>query len=463
MKIGEFIPTRLNYQNYILGIIFISGFIFRFFNFPKRYGFDFDASRDSLSASIFSENLSLPLTGAASSAAPFNFGPWYYWGLIIFEKIIPIYGSWIFVSVISLLTIIVAYKIGESLENKNFGLILAGLFAISPSQIVLSTTLSNPSVIPLFSGLVFLFFVYYLKAKKVIYIFLLSLFLSMGITIHFQLAGFIIFPILILVFYISRIRNIVLLVFGFLIPLIPIIIFEITNSFQNTKGLVFYFTESRENVYVANRWLFYVRDFWPKFWSETLGLNLAITVAFLFLLGILFLYLLQERKINKIHFMVVAAFVFNFILLRYFPAQKPIYYLYFLQIFIFVFSGFLLFKLIEKRKIKPIGLLVITVLFILMLKKDISIAVSESSNREVISIKKELIEKDSNSKFSIFVCEPDLSQGMGLIYLLSKKNLLSEDGEEMFIKSNCEKNKAILDSNSINPNDLKNMQVFKSY
>ncbi len=463
MKISEFIPTRLNYQNYILGIIFILGFVFRFFNFPKRYGFDFDASRDSLSASIFSENLSIPLTGAASSAAPFNFGPWYYWGLIIFEKIIPLYGSWIFVGVISLATIIVAYKIGEKLENKNFGLILACLFAFSPSQIVLSTTLSNPSIIPLFSGLVILFFVYFLKTKKVIFIFLLSLFLSMGITIHFQLAGFNIFPILILAFYGYRVRNLAVLVFGFLIPLIPIIIFEITNNFQNTKGLVFYFTESRGNVYVANRWLFYVRDFWPKFWSETLGLNLSITIIILSSLVVLFLFLFKKRKINKIHLMMIAAFVFNFILLRYFPSQKPIYYLYFLQIFIFIFSGFLIFKIIEIKKIKPVGLLIVAILLIMILKKDINIVASESSNREVISIQEELIEKNPNNKFNIFVCDSDLSQGMGLIYLLDKKNLLSEKGNEIFIKSNCDKNKAILDSSSINPNDLKNMQVFKSY
>lgn len=462
MKLKEFISEK-PYLNYHLLLIVFLGAVLRFYNLPKRYGFDFDAARDSLVASFFSEKLSFPLTGAASSTAPFNFGPWYYWGLIIFEKIIPIYGSWILIGVVSLLTVIVAYKIGEKMENKNFGLILAWIFALSPSQITLSTTLSNPSMIPFFSGLVILFFISYINTKKSFYVFLMSLFLSMGITIHFQLAGFIIFPILIFLFYRNRIKNILSMALGIIVPLIPILIFELSNNFYNFKGLVFYFTESRENVYVANRWLFYVRDFWPKFWSETLGLNLSITVIILSSLFVLFLYLFKKRKINKIHLMIVAAFVFNFILLRYFPAQKPIYYLYFLQIFIFIFSGFLLFKLIEIIRIKPIGLLVIVILLIVVLIKDIDISTSESSNREVISIQKELIEKNPNNKFNILVCDSDLSEGMGLIYLLNKKNLLSEEGNEIFIKSNCDKNKAILDSSSISLNDLKNMQVFKSY
>ena len=305
-------------SNYLLILVVLFGILLRFYNFPKRYGFDFDAARDSLVASLFLEKLSFPLTGAASSVAPFNFGPWYYWGLIIFEKIIPIYGSWILIGIISVLTIIVAYKIGERLENKNFGLILAGIFALSPSQITLSTTLSNPSIIPFFSGLIILFFVSYLNTKKSVHVFLMTLFLSMGITIHFQLAGFIIFPALIFLFYKNRFKNILSAALGFLIPLIPIAIYDMNNNFYNLKGLIFYLTQSRENVYVANRWLFYVRDFWPKFLSETLGLNLIISVLIVASLGFLFLYMGYKKLLSKKHFMIILAFI----LVLFFGSKK---------------------------------------------------------------------------------------------------------------------------------------------
>jgi hypothetical protein len=132
VKLKEFILGKVNYNFFLVFIIALGAFL-RFYNFPKRFGFDFDAARDSLVASLFSEKLILPLTGASSSVAPFNFGPWYYYLLIFFEKLIPLYGSWIGVIITNLLTIFVLYKIGEALEDKKLGLLLAFIFSISPS------------------------------------------------------------------------------------------------------------------------------------------------------------------------------------------------------------------------------------------------------------------------------------------------------------------------------------------
>jgi hypothetical protein len=165
VKLKEFILGKINYNYFLIFIIALGAFL-RLYNFPRRFGFDFDAARDSLVASLFSEKLIIPLTGASSSVAPFNFGPWYYYLLIIFEKLIPFYGSWISVIITNLLTIFVFYKIGEAIENKKLGLLLAFVFSISPSQLVLSTTLSNPSIIPLFSSLSIFFFIKYIKTEK---------------------------------------------------------------------------------------------------------------------------------------------------------------------------------------------------------------------------------------------------------------------------------------------------------
>lgn len=452
MKIKEFI-SKNNYHNFLLLIIIFFGAVLRFYNIPKRYGFDFDAARDSLAASIFSENLSFPLIGAASSVAPFNFGPWYYWGLIIFEKIIPIYGSWIFVTFAGLISILIVYKLGEVLENRNFGLILASILTFSPSQIILSTTLSNPSIIPVFSGLVILFFLFYLKTKKSINMFLLSLFLSMGATIHFQLVGFIIFPLLILVFYNNKLRNFLVSIIGFLIPLIPVFVYEINHNFYNLKGLIIYFTETSGNVYVANRWLFYARDFWPKFWSETLGVGLPVTIIILISCGLLFIYLMHKKQFYKKHLMILIAFLFNYILLRYFPSQKPIYYLYFLQIFIFIFTGFLFYKFLEHKRFKILGGLVFVAFLILTLNKDINIVRSESANREAISFV-DSVDRDLN----LLLCNYN-GTNLGIIYLLKNKNLLSESGKKLKL-GDCADYK---NAGNIDPNELKNMQVHKTY
>lgn len=469
MRISKSILENKNLYQFSLSLIILLGFTLRFYNFPKRYGFDFDAARDSLAASTYAKSLVIPLTGASSSVAPFNFGPWYYYLLILFEKIVPIYGSWILIGITSVTCIYLFYKIGEKLENKKFGLLLSILVAFSPSQIILSTTLSNPSLIPIFSALSLFMFVSYLKNKKLISVFLLGLFIGLGINIHFQMFGFLIFPILIVLFYKDRIKILFLSMVGFILSFLPIILYDLNNSFHNLKGLVFYFTSSRENVYVANRWLFYVRDFWPTFWNETFGVNLALSLLIIFSFVFMVLFLLYKKKLGKQYFLLFFAFLFNFVLLRYFPSQKPIYYLYFLQSFIFLFSGFLIFKLIENRKILPLGILFLFFIFVSIIKKDLIIISTQSSNREVVKIKEDLILKYPGESFNIYYCDATLAKGMALAYLLDKKMLVSENGRKIYVEDpSCVYSSKSLNNNwqsiaSKSADEFKDMQVHKSY
>ncbi len=452
MKLKEFILGKINYNYFLIFIIALGAFL-RLYNFPRRFGFDFDAARDSLVASLFSEKLIIPLTGASSSVAPFNFGPWYYYLLIIFEKLIPFYGSWISVIITNLLTIFVFYKIGEAIENKKLGLLLAFVFSISPSQLVLSTTLSNPSIIPLFSSLSIFFFIKYIKTEKLKFSFLMTLFIGLGISIHFQMAGFLILILLNVLCFKNKLKNLFISIIAGFIPFVPIVIFDFVNNFYNLKGLIFFITQSNNNVYVANRWLFYIRDFWPQFWSDTLGVSLLVGFLFGLLIVGVIAYLLQSKIMNKQLLLLLIAFIFNFFLLRYFPSQKPIYYLYFLQSFIFIFMVVAVYYSIKVKKIFPLGFFVMSVLIINSFNKDLKIIRSESSNREVFEMKNK-INKDTD----LYICESSASD-LGMVYLLRKEKLISPKGEK-FITKKCDVYKRAVD---LNPGELKNKQVHRSY
>lgn len=452
MKLKEFILGKVNYNFFLVFIIALGAFL-RFYNFPKRFGFDFDAARDSLVASLFSEKLILPLTGASSSVAPFNFGPWYYYLLIFFEKLIPLYGSWIGVIITNLLTIFVLYKIGEALEDKKLGLLLAFIFSISPSQLILSTTLSNPSIIPLFSSLSIFFFIKYIKTEKLKFSFLMTLFVGLGISIHFQMAGFLVLILLNVLCFKNKIKNSFISMIAGLIPFVPVIIFDLTNNFYNLRGLIFFITQSNNNVYVANRWLFYIRDFWPQFWSDTLGVSLLVSFLTGLMVVVVIVYLLQSKIINKQLLLLLIAFIFNFFLLRYFPSQKPIYYLYFLQSFIFIFMSVAVFYSIKVKKIFPLGFFIMSILVVNSFSKDLKIIRSESSNREVFEIKNKI-----NKDVDLYICESSASD-LGMVYLLRKEKMVSSKGEK-FITKKCEVYKRAVD---LNPGELKNMQVHKSY
>jgi hypothetical protein len=286
----------------------------------------------------------------------------------------------------------------------------------------------------------------------------------MGVTIHFQIAGFIIFPVLVLVFYKNRIKNIIAVFAGLVIPTVPILIYEVNNNFYNLRGLFFFITSSRGNVYVANRWLFYVRDFWPGFWSETVGLNAQLAILIMLSFGCLCLFLGYKRKINKSQLLLFIAFIFNFFLLRYYPAQKPIYYLYFLQSFIFVFTGFLFFKITEYKILKPIGFLSIIIFLFIILNRDLVIIKSESSNREVVGIAGDLIRKFPDNKFNVYACNSNFDRGMGLVYILDRKKLVSLEGIKISLDSmDCVGDDEYKSITVIKPEELKNMQVHRSY
>src|SRR3989344_6988296 len=259
-------------QFYIFLAILLLGAILRFYNYPYRYSLGEETIRDAVIGIEGARELQFPLTGSFSSLGPFTFGPWYAYQLIIFYLAFPYeYSPWIYLSIISILYIFIMYKIGKILGGDNFGLILSFITAISPAQIISATHLTSHNNTNLFAALsIWIFLILLLKNKSKWWNLLLGFVLGVGMNLHFQMGGLLMLPVA-LFLYKRKFLNFVYSGLGVIISFIPMLVFEMNNHWFTTRNLFFYLTEGKNAIYVPNRWLFYVRDFWPSFWSDALG------------------------------------------------------------------------------------------------------------------------------------------------------------------------------------------------
>src|SRR3990167_5364189 len=184
-----------------LTIIILLGSFLRLFNFPYRYGLGEETVRDEVVGIEAARELQLPLTGAFSSLGPFTFGPLYTYQVAFSYLVLPFnYSPWIYLSLISIFYIYIIYKIGEILNGKNFGLILAFIAAVSPAQIISATHLTSHNNTNLFAALsIWVFLIILSKDKSKWWNFLLGLIIGIGMNLHFQMGGLLILPLILFI------------------------------------------------------------------------------------------------------------------------------------------------------------------------------------------------------------------------------------------------------------------------
>lgn len=418
-------------ENLFLPAILFFAFILRFYNFPYRFSFGEDSIRDALVALEGAKEFQLPLTGSFSSLGPFTFGPWYYYHLILFSFTKLPYAPWIFMGLTSLIFVCLMYRIGFALEGKFFGLILAFLTAITASQISGATELTNPNLVPVYSALTILFFInIFEKNLSLRWSFLMGILIGIGINIHYQMLGFLIFPVLLLFKKKRSISEITLAFFGIFLTFIPLIIFDLNNHWYTLRNVLYYFNEGHKALYVPNRWLFYLRDFWPSFISYVLGLNKQS--GMLASLGIAFavIFSLLKRYGNKSLFFITVALILNFILLRFYSGPRGFAYLEYLYPLILIFFAYF-FRIFYSNLLgKFLAIFLFLIVSILMLQTSVKLLVPDNFN---LYMHKEasLLEK-KDGKLSLYNCKNYYKfRTESVVYLLSLRNKISDNGTKI--------------------------------
>lgn len=427
-------------NKYLVSVVFILliATFLRFYNYDMRWGIAYDQAHDALVARHAVASFKLPLLGPFSSAGPFQTGGEWYWLLMIPTALYPysFLSPWVFMTllyvVFVLLMIITAYK----LEGRTFSLLVGFFAAISTAQIAQGVHLTNQSPQSLFSVLAILCMVQFLKTNKRFFLFLTSFCVGFAASIHLQGVALIMMLVVALIFKgVFSLRNIVAVIVGLLLPMMPIFIYDVGHDFFNIKNMIQYYLYDQYAIsldVLGRRWLIFGGVFMPSAWANILGGQNALgylQIAGVFIIG---LFLFLKNKLSREWTILIISTFLMVSILRY--TRTPLFdsYLVFAHPFVILLSSFLTFKLYRIQKI--IGLLLFFLIAGSTLYRNLPyLQGGYNYTNAVVEIQKRaLLKKYPNKKFAIYdhrYAQKDKS--LPLVLFLDVEGKISDNGHKI--------------------------------
>lgn len=432
---------REKWHIYLLFILIIFALFFRFYNFPLRYGLGDETVRDAIVGIEGARQLQLPLVGAFSSAGAFTFGPWYYYQLIIFSLIFPSpYASWIYLSLASVLCIVVLFKIGELVENKSFGFFLAFLGTISPVLIIAGTHLTTQNLTNIYAMLaVWIFLKLSLQKLSNWWGFIFGIILGIGVNLHYQMAGLLVLPFILLIYKPKQFLYFINAFVGISITFLPLLFFDLNNHWFTVRNFFYYLQYGKNAIYVPNRWLFYLRDFWPSYWADVIGISAIFASIIAVVFTVIIINKIAKKKLPIYMLLLLIAFAFNFILLRYYWGPRFFGYLNFLRPFVFLFTGYVFFTICKTINKKYTLLAIVAFLTVMIFPKSIKHLDTDPFSVEMIRRVQAIEVNYPDKKFKVYGCK-DVFSGWhtattkSLVFLLEGKNKFSDSGIKLGVE-----------------------------
>lgn len=421
-------------NKYSLPLILCISFFLRFVNYGNRWGLAIDQSRDVTVSTFALTHHLIPIIGPFSSAGKFVYGPELYWLISLFVSVYPkeVLTPWIIQSLLFVFITFVMYLIGKEVFNKNFGLLLSFLTAISTSQLAQSTNLTSPSLAGIFSVFCLYFFVRFIKYSKKIDAFFLGFLVATTINIHFQAIGLLSFLLLAWLFGKKEFKQTFLMFLGFLLPFAPLMIFELKTNFFETRNVLDYYLYGQQKIYIPNRWLTYLGVFWPKSWAEIIGGNIIFGYLITGLAAIFFLYGILKRKISRETISIIIVFLVILTMLRYYKGIIFGGYLVFIHPLVLFITSWVLYEIYKIRKVIALGLL-LAIVFVTFLA-DYNLIVNATNKTAIVAStwQKQLIKKFPNQKFAVYnykYFDPYL--GYSLVMYLNAQGKIDDKGRKI--------------------------------
>lgn len=426
-------PLRSKLTTILLLVIILLASFLRFYNVPNRLSFSIDQTRDALVAIEGAKELQFPLTGPFSSLGPFTFGPWYYYQLIIFHRLFPIpFSSWIYFGCLSVAFVFIMYKIGKELSGKGLGLLLGLLATLAPPQISIVSDLSNASATSFFAALSVWMFLKLLHKPNYLVAGSLGFSLGLGVNSHYQMIGLLVLPVLFLLVRLRSYRYFLTSCLGAIITLLPLLFFDLNNHWYTLRNLLDYYLYGQYRFYVPNRWLSYLRDFWPSFLSNTLGVTIPWPLAFVLIFCLVVLLFWQRKKLKVAFYLVAAAFLINFVLLRYYRGERTFGYLHFLHPFIFILSGYFFWSVFKLPLGKILGGLLVLIFLFNVFPNSKQRLITNPNTVIIIAQAKSLETRYPAEKFRVYQCnKKDTDKAKGFTAVLSYDGRLSNTGRKI--------------------------------
>lgn len=424
------------YKTHTFGVavflIILLAFILRFYNYENRWGLAYDQARDVLVARDALKSFKLPLVGPFASAGQFVYGPQWYWLLMAMVSVYPysVITPWVIQTLLYVAVVGLMVIIGKDIYSKNFGLILGILTAISTAQLAQSTNLTSPSMVGIFSMVSIYFFVRYIKTGFIKNAFWMAIMIATSINIHFQSIGLLILiPVSFLLDKSKSFKKIIYLLSGIFIPFIPLIFFDITNKFFESKNWIEYLRHGQYAIYVPSRWLTYAGVYWPNSWAKIIGGEVYVAYIVLICLAILTVYEAIKRKLTRSITGLILGFFSIFLMLRYYRGERIDSNLAFLYPFVLILTGWVIIQMLKINRF--VGLALFFIIFIFTLKADLS-EIKNGENFTAIQTKEWrniLISKFPNKKFAVYDYKyGNVQKSLPLVLFLESKNKVGDKG-----------------------------------
>jgi len=236
---------RINRYVLLIVLILVLTFLFRIYNLSQSMSFIGDEGWFYLSARDMLLTGKIPLVGITSSHTWLHQGPlWTYLLAIVLyiSKFNPISGGYL-TALFGVLTTFLIYKLGTNMFSRKVGIVASTLYFCSPLVLLSDRIPFHPAPIPFF-GILYLYAIYKWINGNIKY-FPVILF-SLAVLYNLELATFIlVFPLIMIGLYglfkktlwIKKVidKKIILFSFiSFLIPLLPVIVYDVSNGFHQT-------------------------------------------------------------------------------------------------------------------------------------------------------------------------------------------------------------------------------------
>lgn len=412
--------------------ILLCATVLRFINYGNRWGLAHDQARDALMGRLMVTEYLIPEVGPFTQAGSVVMGPLWYWLVGLATAVFPLHvmTPWIILTFSFVCVVMIMIAIGREMETDvTFSIILGILVAFSPTQVLQSTNLTNPSGVAIFSALALYFVFRFLRSGETIHIFLYPLFISLAVNTHLQAVGLVwLFPVPLFLRRPSLKQSLVAIL-GFGIPFLSLAPFELRSGFYDVRNVIRYIQFDQYTIYTPNRWLTYLGVFWPDAWTRMAGGFLPVSYITLALIGIFSFLFWLKRQLTKAHILVLGTFILMLIQLRYFRGTKFDGYLLFLHPFILVLTSWVVYTVYRFHRI--LGMVFLSVLVfgsLWILIPDIARATSYTSF-EVRTWQKALQEKFPGQKFALYdFMHRHTGKSIPLVLFSYKDGMIADDG-----------------------------------
>lgn len=419
-------------QIILLSCIFFIAIFLRFYNYTNRWDLASDQARDILIVREALVHHALPLIGPFSASGPFVFGPYWYW---VFMIPISIFNSsllapWIFQTILYSLAVILMFIIGKKLINSSFGYLLAFLTAISPSEITVSSNLIFSALVGLIAFVILYCFTEHIRKKQLPSLIFLSFLISIAINTHFEAIPLVVLIPISFIYGQRKISHALAAFVSFLIPFLPLIIFDFHSRFYESSH-IFHFHNSSSiqpsPLSLVKQWVNFLGIFYPSVWGHTFG-GLSI-FGYLFILGLgIVLINPKLRKQIPHHIKIITlSFILVLFFLCFYGGEVYETFLAFTFPFILLISTWLCYLVFRYNRYLGTGILIILTALNLFVNMQTILTASNSTADIANFWKKELTKQKPTKKYSVYMyTESNKNESLSLSLFLDYAGKIDE-------------------------------------